>query len=313
MKIFFLKKMQNLFLILAVTERGINKPENTKRNKVSPRSSLMAQWVMDLALSLLWLRLLLWLGFYPWPGNFYMPQEQPKKKRKKKRKKVSPDCSVCASSACASGCSSLKVCEILFYLNYFLFFAPFLFGNWVLFCIIYIYLYIHIYISMCFFLIARSLSLDLVLSKTMTKKLWIVFCNFPHSLFKCGATSAADSPHPHLSNKSSLLAEIHMYHGWLGEDDDITQTVPFLYREVIIDPARGLPIQLCLSVTSEDLQTPPPTLDGAVWLPMKLFNLNAYYLVSLFLLLTFWSLLWVLLFLLLLFYVFWQRLVGKKV
>ena len=30
----------------------------------------MAQWIKDLALSLLWLLLLLWLGFHPWPWNF---------------------------------------------------------------------------------------------------------------------------------------------------------------------------------------------------------------------------------------------------
>ena len=34
----------------------------------------MAQWVKDLVLSLLWLE------FSPWPGNFCMPQVQPKKR-----------------------------------------------------------------------------------------------------------------------------------------------------------------------------------------------------------------------------------------
>ena len=34
------------------------------------RSSLGAQWVKDLALSLLWLRSLLWRRVHPWPGNF---------------------------------------------------------------------------------------------------------------------------------------------------------------------------------------------------------------------------------------------------
>jgi len=33
------------------------------------RSSLVAQWVKDPALSLPWLRSQLWLGFDPWPGN----------------------------------------------------------------------------------------------------------------------------------------------------------------------------------------------------------------------------------------------------
>ena len=42
------------------------------------RSSLVAQWVKDLALSLLWLRPLKWCRFDPWPGNFYMPWAPPK-------------------------------------------------------------------------------------------------------------------------------------------------------------------------------------------------------------------------------------------
>ena len=36
------------------------------------RSSLMAPQIKDLALSLLWLWLLLWCGFDPWPRNFCM-------------------------------------------------------------------------------------------------------------------------------------------------------------------------------------------------------------------------------------------------
>ena len=42
-------------------------------------SSLMVQQVKDPTLSLLWLGSLLWLRFDPWPGNFCMPQVQPKK------------------------------------------------------------------------------------------------------------------------------------------------------------------------------------------------------------------------------------------
>ena len=34
--------------------------------------SLVAQWIMDLTLSLLWLWVLLWHGSDPWPGNFCM-------------------------------------------------------------------------------------------------------------------------------------------------------------------------------------------------------------------------------------------------
>ena len=38
----------------------------------------MAEQVKDLGLSVLWLWLLLWHRFDPWPGNFCMPQVQPK-------------------------------------------------------------------------------------------------------------------------------------------------------------------------------------------------------------------------------------------
>ena len=37
--------------------------------KIYYRSSLVTQWVKDLALSLLWLWLLLWHVLDPWPGN----------------------------------------------------------------------------------------------------------------------------------------------------------------------------------------------------------------------------------------------------
>ena len=44
--------------------------------KISSKSSLVAQWVKDLALSLQQLESLLWHRFDPWPRNFYMPQVQ---------------------------------------------------------------------------------------------------------------------------------------------------------------------------------------------------------------------------------------------
>ena len=37
------------------------------------RSPLVPQQIKDLALSLQWLRPLLWCRFHPWPGNFHMP------------------------------------------------------------------------------------------------------------------------------------------------------------------------------------------------------------------------------------------------
>ena len=63
----------------------------------------MAQLVKDPVLSLLQLRSLLWCGFHPLLGNFWMPWVQPKKKEKKKKKKtfVTP-------IACRRMCLSVK-------------------------------------------------------------------------------------------------------------------------------------------------------------------------------------------------------------
>ena len=47
-------------------------------NNVDLGSSPVAKQVKDLALSLLWLRALLWCGLDPWPGNFCMLQARPK-------------------------------------------------------------------------------------------------------------------------------------------------------------------------------------------------------------------------------------------
>ena len=49
------------------------------------REFSVAQWVKNLALSLQRLRVLLWCGFDPWPGNFHMPRAWPKKREKKKK------------------------------------------------------------------------------------------------------------------------------------------------------------------------------------------------------------------------------------
>ena len=43
-----------------------------ERKKKIQGSSLLALWVMDLALSLLWLRSLLWCRFDPWLRNLCM-------------------------------------------------------------------------------------------------------------------------------------------------------------------------------------------------------------------------------------------------
>ena len=47
-------------------------------------SSPVTHWIKDPMLSLPCFRSLLWYGFDPWPGNFYVPWVQPKKKKKKR-------------------------------------------------------------------------------------------------------------------------------------------------------------------------------------------------------------------------------------
>ena len=53
-------------------------------------SSLVVQWVKDLALPQLWYRWHPWLGFNPWPRNFHLPWvcPPPNKKRFKKEKRA---------------------------------------------------------------------------------------------------------------------------------------------------------------------------------------------------------------------------------
>ena len=45
------------------------------QTKIGKRSSLVAQWIKDLALSLLQLGSLLWLGFDPWPLSWAWPKK----------------------------------------------------------------------------------------------------------------------------------------------------------------------------------------------------------------------------------------------
>ena len=65
-------------------------------------SSLVIQRVKDPALSLLWIRLLLWHKFSPWPRNFCMPWVQLKKK-KKEMKKIDPQDIITDLHTVASG------------------------------------------------------------------------------------------------------------------------------------------------------------------------------------------------------------------
>ena len=62
--------------LLYVTDAAIKRKNNKKW------SSLVAQQVKDLALSLLWCR------FDPWPGNFHMPWAWPKKEKEKEKKQI---------------------------------------------------------------------------------------------------------------------------------------------------------------------------------------------------------------------------------
>ena len=60
-------------------------------NEERVQSSLVAQQVKAQVWSLLWLRLLLWLKFDPWPGNFHMPQVR-LKEREGEHKQVEKFC-----------------------------------------------------------------------------------------------------------------------------------------------------------------------------------------------------------------------------
>ena len=61
--------------------------------KIQCQSSLVAQEVKDLALSLLWLWPWLWHGFYPCPGKFLMPGTCPLPQKEVKASEV--DVGVC--------------------------------------------------------------------------------------------------------------------------------------------------------------------------------------------------------------------------
>ena len=67
----------------------------------------MAQQVKDLVL------LLLWLGFHPWPGNFYMPRAWPKKNKKTKPKNQQEKSH---KHACSRFCDKKKFMQIPWHL-----------------------------------------------------------------------------------------------------------------------------------------------------------------------------------------------------
>ena len=58
---------------------ALSTPSHFLRSSLEAPEFPVAQWVKDLALSLLWLWLQLWHRFHPWPGNFHLPQVWPEK------------------------------------------------------------------------------------------------------------------------------------------------------------------------------------------------------------------------------------------
>ena len=65
-----------------------DKKKKKKIKKLLGWSSAVAQRVKDLALSLQWLRSLLWCAFDPWPRNFCMPCVQSRQTKGKKKSLV---------------------------------------------------------------------------------------------------------------------------------------------------------------------------------------------------------------------------------
>ena len=84
----YLIKAFCLFISKFQPPRGLGRKECSEYS--SKNTQTLAQQVKDPALSLLWIRSLLWHGFNLWPRKFYMPQVQPKKKKKKKKAKTKP-------------------------------------------------------------------------------------------------------------------------------------------------------------------------------------------------------------------------------
>ena len=83
-------------------------------------NSLVAQWVKDPALPLLWCK------FCPWPGNFLMPWTQPKTKQDKTKKDPNKNISVCVPSFFIQMVDSISnllhlVFLLVIYLGYHLF------------------------------------------------------------------------------------------------------------------------------------------------------------------------------------------------
>lgn len=145
--------MQNSFLMLAITKRGINKPENTNNNNNKQKS---VPW--SLCLCLLSVCIWLFISESVWTTFFFK--------------------------------LFFVLCSLLVW-------------EFSAFCAISIYLYI----LMCFFLIAGSL--DLVLSKTMTKKVMNCFLQLSPTPSLNVEQLQLQNPHSHIFHISPVSPESH--------------------------------------------------------------------------------------------------------
>lgn len=145
--------MQNSFLMLAITKRGINKPENTNNNNNKQKS---VPW--SLCLCLLSVCIWLFISESVWTTFFFK--------------------------------LFFVLCSLLVW-------------EFSAFCTISIYLYI----LMCFFLIAGSL--DLVLSKTMTKKVMNCFLQLSPTPSLNVEQLQLQNPHSHIFHISPVSPEPH--------------------------------------------------------------------------------------------------------
>ena len=147
--------MQNLFLMLAISKRGIDKPENTKQQQ----QQKSVPWLLCLCL----LSVCIWLFISEsvWTTFFFK--------------------------------LFFVLCSLLI---------------WELSAFCTISIYLSIYILMCFFLIAGSL--DLVLSKTMTKKkVMNCFLQLSPTPSLNVEQLQLQNPHSHIFNISPVSPESH--------------------------------------------------------------------------------------------------------
>ena len=79
-KIFIMTKLDQFCFFKFIYFSKIKHGQGGNYNLGNYRSSFVAQLFRDSALSLQWLELLLWYGFHPWLGKFYMSKVQTENK-----------------------------------------------------------------------------------------------------------------------------------------------------------------------------------------------------------------------------------------